>query len=211
MTSSDLLKRYAKGEREFQRADLNGADLNGADLSGADLRSANLRSAYLRGANLMCADLSGADLTGANLTGANLMCANLRGAYLTGANLTGANLRGADLRGADLTSANLTSANLTGADLTSAYLRSALGQEDERAIKLLGPVENLGIDARGYTLWAFRAAGGLGGNGRWVIQASCRLFESIIDALRHWGSMSYPDRKRGQWFVRRIKLLWDEE
>jgi len=35
MTTTELLSRYATGERNFQDADLRGADLRGADLRGA--------------------------------------------------------------------------------------------------------------------------------------------------------------------------------
>ena len=110
------------------------------------------------------------------------------------------NFHCADLRGADL----------SGADLRSAYLSGDPDNEELPKIKLLGPVENLGADERGCTLWAFRAEGGLDGKGRWVISAGCRFFESVTDALAHWGSQRYENPKRGRWFVRRIKLLWDE-
>jgi uncharacterized protein YjbI with pentapeptide repeats len=57
MRAEELLKRYAKGERDFfkanlREANLGGANLSGANLSGADLREANLREANLRGADL---------------------------------------------------------------------------------------------------------------------------------------------------------------
>ena len=78
MKSSDLIKQYKEGERNFQRA---------------DLREAYLREAYLRGAYLKGANLKGANLREANLRGANLREANLRGADLYIANLYRANLR----------------------------------------------------------------------------------------------------------------------
>jgi hypothetical protein len=114
MQPSELMDRYAAGERDFRRANLWGADLSGANLRGADLREANLRLAYLREANL----------SGANLWGANLWGANLRGADLTGADLWRAYLWEADLNEANLTGANLRGADLTGADLGGTVLDS---------------------------------------------------------------------------------------
>ncbi len=152
MDVSELLERYAVGERDFSGLNLDNANLSGADLSGvnlcqADLSSANLCEAdlshvilfgvNLNGANLcnanlcnatlmeanLCeADLSGADLSIANLMGANLWEADLSGAYLTFANLTFADLNGANLTKADLTNANLNGANLDGANLDEAKI-----------------------------------------------------------------------------------------
>jgi hypothetical protein len=102
ITASQLLIRYASGERVFASVDLSGADLGGANLSEADLHGADLRWANLHGANLRWANLHGANLSGADLGGANLS-----GAYLYGANLSGAYLYGANLCGADLSGANL--------------------------------------------------------------------------------------------------------
>jgi uncharacterized protein YjbI with pentapeptide repeats len=82
MDASELLKRYASGERFF-----GGANLFCNDLKNADLNSANL----------LCASFYFADLTKANLSKTNLRFADLTGAILTGANLLYADLRGIDL------------------------------------------------------------------------------------------------------------------
>jgi len=117
ITASQLLIRYASGERVFASVDLSGADLGGADLHGADLRWANLSVA-----DLSESDLHGADLRWANLHGANLRWANLHGANLSGADLGGADLGGANLSEADLSVAYLYGANLCGAGLSGANL-----------------------------------------------------------------------------------------
>jgi len=127
MTSEELLKRYANGERDFACADLSGADLYGADLNGANLNGADLNGANLNGADLSDANLSGATLNGANLSDANLSYADLYGADLRGANLCGADLSGADLRGANLCGATLSGADLCGANLNGADLSGATG------------------------------------------------------------------------------------
>ena len=59
ITASEILKRYAKGERDFRYWQLAGADLRGADLSGADLSGADLSGAILQGADFHMANLSG--------------------------------------------------------------------------------------------------------------------------------------------------------
>ena len=112
MDRSELLERYAAGERDFSGAYLRRTDLGGANLAGAILHCAIMRYAYLSatdlsGANLSRADLSRADLRGADLRDADLRGADLRGAYLIGADLHYADLHGADLVGADLRGANL--------------------------------------------------------------------------------------------------------
>jgi very-short-patch-repair endonuclease len=137
MDASELLKRYAAGEREFPdveikpvnrvQANLSGADLSDANLSDAKLSCANLSGAYmseanLSGADLSYADLSGADLSYANLNEAYLDCANLSGANLSGANLTRANLNEASLSGANLTGANLFETDLSYVDLSEVKL-----------------------------------------------------------------------------------------
>jgi superfamily I DNA and RNA helicase len=90
--TSELLKRYDTGGRNFQNADLTGAQLAGADLRnanliGAILRNADLRNAQLDGAKLVIAKLSGADLSGADLSGANLEAADLSDVNLVGATM----------------------------------------------------------------------------------------------------------------------------
>ena len=52
MKASEVLSRYANGERNFRGATLRGQsfkgqDLSGADFSGADIRSANFANAKL--------------------------------------------------------------------------------------------------------------------------------------------------------------------
>jgi hypothetical protein len=115
MDVSELLKRYAAGERDFcsvvlSNADLSEASLNGANLFGANLSVANLSKASLKGANLSVANLSKAYLSEAYLFGANL----------GGTGLSGTDLSGADLRGASLFKAKLNKVNLSNADLSNA-------------------------------------------------------------------------------------------
>lgn len=130
----ELLRRYAKGQRDFSRTGpfggVTGVNLKGCDLRGANLRGANFRSANFSGA-ILSASVAGsqqrvADLGGADLIGADLSGAILSEAILEGARLSRADLSNADLSDADLTDANLYAANLSGANLSEAFLCRAV-------------------------------------------------------------------------------------
>lgn len=120
LTTDELLRRYAIGERLFINA-----NLRCLDLASICLREINLSWAKLNLANLSGSDLSKALLMGTDIREANLSDTNLSQSQLLRANLTGANLYRADLKGANLSHACLVNANLSEADLTGANLSGA--------------------------------------------------------------------------------------
>ncbi len=116
---SELLERYAAGERNFSNSRLSGDnEIIGANLEGIILINADLAEHDLSGTNLCGANLSGAGLEQALFNDANLTGANLCGAFLNGAIFNGANLTGAYLINAlDIEFASFCQANLTNAIL----------------------------------------------------------------------------------------------
>ena len=89
MKTSEVLKRYNNGRKDFSGECLRGQsyqDMNlaGADFSKADIRGANFSKANLRGAKF-CGAKAGADFSKADIRGANFSKANLRGAKFRGA------------------------------------------------------------------------------------------------------------------------------
>jgi uncharacterized protein YjbI with pentapeptide repeats len=154
LTPTELLERYAQGEREFPKVLLNECNLAGAQIPRIVLRQASLNIVNLSTANLSHSDLEGASLNVSRFSGTNLSQANLRQvqlnvanlirAILVGADLSDASLIRAELLRADLSNANLNRANLSEADLREARLRwtrltgANLSQCDLRKSNLLG-------------------------------------------------------------------------
>ena len=60
MKTTELLKRYANGERDFRDANLRGQSFKGQDLSGCDFSGSDIRSANFTGAVLCGTNFSGA-------------------------------------------------------------------------------------------------------------------------------------------------------
>ncbi len=107
----ELLERYARGQRDFCKLDLQDLVLGGANLEGS---------------NFSGTDFGGADLSDANLSDTDLQEADLEGAFLCRVNLRGADLRRADLQGADLTGADLTDADIRNSNFIGARLEKAI-------------------------------------------------------------------------------------
>ncbi|HEV3448808.1 MAG TPA: pentapeptide repeat-containing protein, partial [Gemmataceae bacterium] len=85
ISASELLMRYAAGERNFPNVDLRRASLRNADLRDANFTGADFQEADLAEANLWQANLSEAILERANLKEADLAKAILNQAELASA------------------------------------------------------------------------------------------------------------------------------
>ena len=123
MIASEVLDRYAAGERdfttpvEFTQVDLSGVDLSGIRLSESYFDYVNLTNANLSGAYLQGARINGYNVfNGANMTGVDLRHAGINGAYLIGVNL----------ENADLSCASITDVNFFGANFSNASLENTL-------------------------------------------------------------------------------------
>ena len=60
MKAAEVLRKYAAGERNFQRVNLRGQSFKGQDLSGADFSEADIRSTNFKNANLQGVNFTGA-------------------------------------------------------------------------------------------------------------------------------------------------------
>lgn len=123
LTPSELLARYATGERNFAGVELIREPImtedNASDdiygLQDADLRGINLRGAKLENVILEKTDLSDADLFGACFAGADLSDACLRNANICSANLFQAFCERTVLTRANMRYVNATEASFSGA------------------------------------------------------------------------------------------------
>ena len=69
LTSQDILRRYAQGDRDFSGLNLSGIKLSGANLSRTDWLDVNLSKAYLNSTVFTFACLTRANMRGALMVG----------------------------------------------------------------------------------------------------------------------------------------------
>ena len=132
MQASELLRRYAAGERDFRFADLRNVSLRWAWLLEVNLDNANLEGVTFAGASMMAASLRWANLTRADLTRTDLRYADLSNATLRDAFLCDTDLGGAKT---DYT-IDLTRAYVSYAGLEAAYLAmKALKEAQKRRLR----------------------------------------------------------------------------
>jgi len=151
MCVTDLLKRYAEGERDFNRVKIKplewvefevGTSLYGAHFHFADLSDIRLTGVSLRGCefietvmpdemigvDLMDSYLQRVNLSGRDLYGANMVCAKIVGSSLDNANMQKVNMASAEVQisgfnKTDLRKAQLYNSNIYYTDFRGADLR----------------------------------------------------------------------------------------
>jgi hypothetical protein len=109
--AAELLRRYAAGERRFERSGLDEQNFEGATLAGAVFdgswlhssvfRGCDLRGVSFRQCNIKCADFRGADLSGASFQEAAVEAAEFEGARLDGTSFEGASFYGYTIHDGD--------------------------------------------------------------------------------------------------------------
>jgi uncharacterized protein YjbI with pentapeptide repeats len=154
ITTTELLERYAIGERNFAGIELlPPPGVSNDARSGIDLDGAILRDINLRGADLSHASFTGADLTGADLFGAYLEWARLEGAIIKDANLRGANLRWSRLDRVNFDGTELVHVNAASAIFRGAYVPyisySILAQADFKG----ADASDINIRSMGNFIW----------------------------------------------------------
>lgn len=122
----DLLLRYSRGERYFERAQLKDAKLGGISLADANFTDANLENV-----DFTLSYLFEVDFTGANLKGAGLMTASMPRACFDRADLTGAWILRSDmaevsLNGTILGGNQILGTRFTRTDLSQIELRGEI-------------------------------------------------------------------------------------
>lgn len=110
--------------------------------------------------------------------------ANLRGTDLSEVNLRFADLRFANLRGTNLSEANLRGTNLRGANLFG-----------------VKGISMAAFDSRGWVLICWWR------NDIPYFNAGCHKNLLEKEALAHWGSVDYPDRRLGDMYISAVKFL----
>lgn len=104
-SASEVLRRYAAGERYFGEMELEGGpNFHGACLAGAifdssymidsDFRDADLRHASFRRVYVKCSDFRGADLRGSSFVDAGLESTRYEGAKYDGSEFVGGHCYG---------------------------------------------------------------------------------------------------------------------
>ena len=117
ITPSELLERYAAGEREFIGVQIVPSEeqrnngFSKIDLSNVDLKEIILRDSIISSTGFRW---------GLSIEGIDLSYADLRDTNFYGLRLTGSNFRGADLRNAKFASTSMEHCDFTRADLREA-------------------------------------------------------------------------------------------
>ena len=183
---------------EFWGADIRGSDFTGADLSRSsfvhmsDIDNVNFSGANLTGCRFSYSVITNTNFDSANLTGVFLKSANIKDTSFHNANLTRANLYNTVIE-----NTNFSGAELIGADISFAQFVGVKCLSEALSIKEL----NVDDSRRGFTPIAIKDC-----DGEYIIYSGCREL-TVEEALDHWGSPTYPNKRRGKMYVKGILAL----
>jgi hypothetical protein len=120
LISSEILKMYKEGVRNFEGIKITAQDFNGVDLSGASFKKSDLSWSSFDNSTLV-----GADFTEANLTWTAFRRANLRNANFIKADVSYSDFSGATFDKTNFTNANLTASLFFNVNMGAAKLNGA--------------------------------------------------------------------------------------
>jgi Pentapeptide repeats (9 copies) len=137
ISASEILERYAAGEREFRENEFDFYDvtLQEVDLSGVNSSSAHIDGSYFSAIDLENVNLSGAEIRNTNFSFVNLKNANLSNAAIVNVDLREVNLDNANLKNTLLHCVNLFGTVLTEIQINDAHKRGSNLIINTRAIE----------------------------------------------------------------------------
>ena len=184
-------------KRNFSSAKFYGCNISNSKFDECDFHYAILRGVILKDSEFLkskfrCTDFAGATIDGSEFKGSSFWNSNFRGA-----SISDTSLRDAEFTYCDMGRVSFVRVDFTGADLGRANIQDTVFYDCSGIIIL-----NVSDKKREFFPIAVFSPGLVEDD--WKIFSGCRTF-SIQEALNHWGSPYYPNKKRGASYTRAIQ------